>query len=140
MGVIEDDGLVSMVVAVSRHYARAISLLHSRLRITVEIKNKELPGALIWEGGDPRYLYLEGIPSHYNLSIGDTIQTSPLSRLFPSGITVGTISEFAVPPGRSTYEIKIRLQNDLRKTRQVYVIDHKHLEEIEALEAKTENE
>lgn len=140
MGIIEDDGLVGVVVAVSQHYARAISLLHSRLRITVEVKGKDLPGSLVWQGGDPRYLYLEGVPSHYDLSIGDTIQTSTLSRLFPPGITVGTISKFSIPPGSSTYEIEVKLQNDLRKTRQVYVIDHKQLEEIEALEARTENE
>jgi rod shape-determining protein MreC len=140
MGVIEDDGLVGVVVAVSKHYARAISLLHYRLRITVEVKGKDLPGALVWKGNHPNYLYMEGVPAHYDLSVGDTIQTSQLSRLFPPDLIVGTISELRVPPGSSSYEIQVKLQNDLRKTRQVYVVDNKHLEEIEELEAQTADE
>jgi len=140
MGVVEDGGLIGVTIAVSKYYSRVISLLHSRLRTTVEIKREKLPGSLIWKTNDPRYLNLEGIPAHYNLQIGDTIQTSDLSRIFPPGLMVGTIHEFSIPSGSSTYRIQVKLNNDLRKARQVYIIKNRHLPEIEALEAKTGNE
>lgn len=140
MGVITNEGIVGIVVAVNNHFARVISILHGRSRITAEIKNKNLDGALTWDTKSPRYMYLEGVPSHYPIEIGDTVQTSSLSRIFPAGVPIGTIIEHNIPSGSSTHFIKVELSNDMRRLKEVYIVELLHKDEIEELEEQFPNE
>lgn len=141
MGVIDDKkGIVGIVVAVNTYYARVISILHTRVRITAQIRSSEAPGSLRWDTQDPKYFYLEGIPSHVEVLLGDIVETSELSRLFPPGITIGTIVEKSVPPGSSTYRIKVELINDLSSVKEVLIVDHLHEPLISEIEAPTNRE
>lgn len=141
MGVIDDkNGIVGIVVAVNQSYSRVISILHTRVRITAQIKSNEAPGSLRWDTTDPKYLFLEGIPSHVEVLLGDVVETSELSRVFPPGIAIGTIVEKSVPPGSSTYRIKVALINDLNNIKGVLVVDHLHEALINEIEQPTSRE
>ncbi|MEM6379047.1 MAG: rod shape-determining protein MreC [Bacteroidota bacterium] len=141
MGVIDDkNGIVGIVVAVNQYYSRVISILHTRVRVTAQIKSNEAPGSLRWDTSDPKYLFLEGIPSHVEVILGDIVETSEFSRIFPPGITIGTIVEKSVPPGSSTYRIKVELINDLNNVKGVMVVDHLHEALINEIEEPTSRE
>lgn len=140
MGVIASNGIVGIVRRVSPHYSSVMSVLHSRTRITADIRNKGYFGALVWRQQDPRFMYLEDVPKHHFVELGDTVQTSRFSRIFPEGIEIGVVEDFRVPEGASNYEIKVRLNTDMGRLRKVLVVNNLMSQEIEQLEEQTINE
>lgn len=137
MGVITGDGIIGIVRGVSPRYSSVMSILHSRTRITADIRNKGYFGALIWRRQDPRFMYLEDVPKHHFVELGDTVQTSRFSRIFPEGIEIGVVEDFRIPEGASNYEIKVRLHTDMGRLRQVLVVNNLMSREIEQLEEQT---
>jgi rod shape-determining protein MreC len=140
MGVISNDGVVGIVRQVSPHYAMVMSVLHSKTRITAEIRDKGYFGALVWKEQDPRFMYLEDVPKHHFIELGDTVQTSRFSHIFPEGIALGEIADFSVPEGGSNFNIKVRLNTEMGRLRQVLVVNNLMSEEIEQLEEGVLNE
>lgn len=140
MGVIGEQGIVGIVVAVNQYYARVISILHTRVRVTAQLKSNGTSGSLRWDTEHPKYLYLEGIPSHIEVLLGDIVETSELSRIFPPGIEIGSIVEKSVTPGSSTYKIKVELINDLKNVKGVMVVDHLHNPLINEIESSSNRE
>ena len=134
MGVRSSDGLVGIVVAVNNYYARVVSLLHSRTMITAEIKGKKIIGSLTWGSNKPDIMYLKGVPKHYDIDNGDLVETSLSSRVFPAGIPIGEIVSHDAPAGSSTYQIEVKLNNDLKRVKDVYIIEHLHKDLINQLE------
>jgi len=140
MGVIASDGIVGIVRRVSPHYSSIMSVLNTRTRITADIRNKGYFGALVWRQQDPRFMYLEDVPKHHFVELGDTVQTSRFSRIFPEGIEIGVVEDFRIPDGASNYEIKVRLNTDMGRLRKVLVVNNLMSQEIEQLEEQTSNE
>jgi rod shape-determining protein MreC len=135
MGVISQDGVVGVVVATNSHYSRVLSLLHNRSRVTVRLKRIGADGALIWKSRSPNLVSPEGIPGHYQLALRDTVVTSTASRIFPPNILVGTVKEFNLPTGSSTYNVIVELQSDMRRLKEVYVVKNRHQSLIEEIES-----
>ncbi|HKK76986.1 MAG TPA: rod shape-determining protein MreC [Saprospiraceae bacterium] len=135
MGVITRNGVVGVVVATNSHYSRVLSLLHNRSRVTAQIKRLGIDGALIWKGSSPKRVSLEGIPGHYTLELGDTVVTSTASRIFPPDLLIGTVKEFELPSGNSTYNVSVALHLDMRRLNDVYVVKNLHRSLIEEIES-----
>ena len=134
MGVISSKGVIGIITNVSRKYASVMTILHRESRINVANKRTGNFGPLVWRSTDPRILNLEDIPRHASLQIGDTIETSGYSNIFPKGIMVGTISEFTVDEGDTNYEIKVMLTNDLSNLQSAYIINNRNKNELSELE------
>ena len=64
MGVINHDGVVGIVSAVSDNFSVVISLLNPKLRLSCKIKGSEYFGSLTWDGRSPDYMTLEELPRH----------------------------------------------------------------------------
>jgi rod shape-determining protein MreC len=139
MGVIAENGILGIVRDVSQKFAHVISVLNSQARISCSVKPYAYPGNLIWKDLNPEYMYLESIPKHVAIAVGDTIITNGFSTIFPANIMVGTIASFQVKKGSSNYEIKVKLTNDIPNTRVAYVIQNNFSEEQKNLE-NLENE
>lgn len=135
MGVISNDGVVGVVREVSAHYSVVMSVLHSKTRITAEVVSKGYFGALVWENQDPRFMFLEDVPKHHFVELGDTVQTSRFSHIFPEGIPIGTVSDFSIPEGTSDFRIKVRLNTAMGRIRQVLIVNNLMSQEIDELEA-----
>ncbi len=136
MGVISANGVVGIIKEVSKNYAHVLSVLHSQCRISALIEDKNYFGNLIWRGSDIRKMYLEAIPKHVNISVGDEVVTSGYSIIFPKGIAIGKIDNFRIPSGSDNYEIEVALYNDLFSEINLYVIDKNKVEELIELEAQ----
>ena len=139
MGVLGSNGIVGVIKQVSAHYSTVISLLNVDLRISTAIKDKGYSGYLIWSGNDFFSFKLHGIPKHANIVIGDEIVTSGHSTIFPMGIYIGKVDAYTVVEGGAFYDINARIDQDLTKSDQVYVINNKDFEEIRDVERSYEN-
>jgi rod shape-determining protein MreC len=67
------------------------------------------------------------------VNVGDTIETTGYSAIFPEGVTIGVISDYE-KPGSDFYTIKVQLKTDFKKLIYVDVVDYKLKEEFIELE------
>lgn len=122
-GVIGENGVIGITKAVNDNYTTVMSIFNSQTKISARIKDKGYFGSLVWSNnGDVRYMTLNDIPKHVPIKLGDKVETSGYSNLFPSGIMLGKIVGKKVPPGSSTYELKVRLYQDMTKIKFAYVV------------------
>lgn len=121
MAVIGPDGIVGIIVEAGRNYSIVMSALNLDFRLSARLRKNGYFGSLRWDGVDINRLMLNEIPHHVSLSIGDTVETTGYSAVFPAGIMVGTITEFDDSPG-DFYEIKLRPSTEFRKLNHVYII------------------
>jgi len=140
MAVIAPNGIVGIVTAVSDNFSTVISVLHQKSRIVAKIEKNNYPGTLIWDGKDSRLGLLKDIPTHVEISLGDTIITSSYSNLFPEGILVGTVHSVDNFKGEDFLDISVLFSIDYRSVSWVYVVNNLYKEEIEILKQKSETE
>jgi len=138
--VINKDGVVGIVRSVSDSYAVVMSLLHRQTRISASIRNKGYFGSLLWDGVDVRRFDLEDIPRHAAVMVGDSVQTSGYSAIFPEGIPIGTVEKVSHEPGSNSHSIKVLLNYDLSNLNYVYVIINMDKEEQKKLEREVQDE
>lgn len=139
MGVIASDGngLVGIVREVTPRYCRVMSLLHRQTRIKAAIRGKNYFGTLTWPGKDPRLMQLEAVPRHAKISVGDIVQTSGYSQIFPHGIPIGKVIQANRESGDYFYDITVELYNDLSNVQYVYVVKNEMREEHQTLDQAT---
>jgi rod shape-determining protein MreC len=131
MAVISFDGVAGVIVGCSENFAVAMSLLNLDFRLSVRIKSNGYFGSLSWDGRDYRHAVLSEIPQHISVSVGDTIETTGYSAIFPEGLTIGTISDFE-KKGGNFYKITVSLITDFKKLHYVDVIGNlKKAEKVE---------
>lgn len=121
MSVVSADGVVGAIIGVSDNYSIAMSVLNLDFKLSVRLKSSGYFGSLNWDGRDDRQAILSEIPQHVSLSLGDTIETTGYSAIFPEGVMVGTISEFE-KQGGDFYKIQVQLSTEFRRLRYVDII------------------
>lgn len=121
MAVNSSDGVAGVIVGCSDNFSIAMSLLNLDFKLSVRIKSNGYFGSLSWDGRDYRQAILSEIPQHVSVSVGDTIETTGFSAVFPEGILVGTVNDFE-KAGGDFYKIKISLVTDFKKMHFVDVI------------------
>ena len=134
MGVVDQNGIVGIVNAVSDNFAVVISLLNPKLRLSCKVKGSSYFGSLVWDGKDARYAVLEEMPRHVKFAKGDTIITSGYSAVFPEGIMVGVISDFSKQRNDNFYALRVQLSTDFNRLNDVRIIESKGQREKNALE------
>jgi rod shape-determining protein MreC len=133
MAVIGPDGVAGLIVASSDNFSVAMSLLNIDFRLSSRIMPSGYFGSLTWDGSDYRYGVLNEIPQHVQISIGDTVETTSYSSVFPQGKMVGVISEYE-KSGSDFYRIRVLLSTNFRKLSHVNVIKNLRKEEQKSLE------
>jgi rod shape-determining protein MreC len=121
MAVTTDNNIAGIIVGCSENYSVAISLLNLDFRVSARIKSNGYFGSLGWDGHNSRYAILNEIPQHVNISLGDTIETTSYSAIFPEGILIGRISDFK-KSGSDFYKISVELFTNFRNLYYVSVI------------------
>ncbi len=141
MAVISADGIVGVVQNTSKNYATVISVLNTKLGISARLKNSEFYGSIKWDGLNYRKVVLNEIPNHAIIQLGDSVVTSGYSIIFPEGVMIGTISDFAEDKeGSNFYDIKLKLSTDMKKLNHVFVIGNFLKDEQKELEKAIINE
>jgi rod shape-determining protein MreC len=135
MGVITDKGIVGIINRVSPNYSNVVSILNKNSNISCSIKRNNAAGNLKWNGEDPKTLFLEAIPKHISVNVGDTVITNGFSTIFPKGIMVGRVKSAYLEKGNNNYTIKIDLSHDPVTLNAVYVIFNEKEQEQNNLES-----
>ena len=134
MGVACGNGIVGVVYLVSDHYSVVIPALNTASsRISCSIRNRGYFGYLHWYGGDPSVAYVEDVPRHAKFKLGEWMETSGFSSIFPSGVLVGKIEQAYNSSDGLSYKLKVRLSTDFGNLRDVVVISDKSIAERAAL-------
>jgi len=90
MPVIDQKGLVGIISNVTPNFSLIRTLFNSNLNIAVTIQRINVDGVLSWDGSE---LVIKNIPTTYDVRVGDIIETSDFSMLFPPNVPVGIISK-----------------------------------------------
>ncbi len=138
MAVVSSDGYaVGVVVNVSANYSQVMSLLHVQSSVSAALKKSGEFGTLEWDGKDPRYLQLKRIPQTVKVMVGDTVMTSSVSFIFPSGYMIGTIAGIKIDNTTGMYLLKVKTAADFYNLQQVHVIENTGYDEQTSLNADT---
>ncbi|HLT54341.1 MAG TPA: rod shape-determining protein MreC [Flavobacteriaceae bacterium] len=133
-GVISAKGIVGIVDNSSRKYARVMSVLNTNSRINAQLKKTNHFGTLTWNGKSFETVQLIDIPKQAPVKPGDTIVTGGLSTIFPKGILIGSVQDFALDETGNYYIVEVKLFNDMTNLGHVHVIENKDAKEINALD------
>ena len=133
MAVIADGSVAGVISGCSENFSIVMSLINLDFRLSARIKSNGYFGSLMWDGKDYRTAILHDIPQHITVNVGDTIETTGYSAIFPEGVIIGVVSDYE-KPGSDFYRIEVRLKTDFRKLLYVDVVDNKRKEEFVELE------
>ena len=129
MGVACGNGVVGVVYMVSEHYAVVIPLLNSKSNVSVTIRKRGYYGYLHWTGGAADLAYVDDIPRHAHFRLGDFVETSGYSSIFPPGIIAGQVLHVYNSADGLSYRVQVQLTTDFGNLRDVCVIDNTGMEE-----------
>ena len=135
MGIITNQGVIGIIHSVSKNYALAISLLHTKSATGIFLKKNMHTAILKWKGFDYRTATISDLPMHIPLNIGDTIITNSYSNIYPEGINIGKIANFK-DNDDGFYTINVSLFEDFNNLKYVYVIHSKESKEQLLLEER----
>ena len=121
MSITSPEGVAGVIVGCSDNYSVAMSVLNIDFRLSARIKSSGYFGSLNWDGHNFSHAVLNEIPQHVPINVGDTIETTGYSAVFPEGVMVGTVSDFE-KTGGDFYKIKVKLSTDFKKLHFVDVI------------------
>lgn len=139
MGVVCGTGIVGIVYIASAHYAIVQPLLNSGSRISCRLRGSEYFGYLKWDGVDPLYATLDDIPRHARFKVGDTVETSGFSSVFPPGIFVGKVAAIEDSDDGLSYQLKVHLGTDFSRLQDVSVVQQRFQSEIHNLEHQADS-
>lgn len=133
MGVVSGTGVVGIVSAVTPHYSLVISILNSHSSISCRLRRTDYFGYLKWKGGNTLRAYMEDVPRHAQIKVGDIVETSGFSNVFPAGIFLGKVAKIKNSSDGLAYELEILLGTDMSNLRHVNVISNQNKEELDSL-------
>lgn len=131
MVVVSGESAAGVIVGCSDNYSVVMSLLNIDFKVSARLRSNGYFGSLSWDGRDYSHAVLTEIPQHVTFGIGDTVETTGYSAVFPEGIMIGTVSDFK-KTGGDFYNIEVALKTDFKKLHFVTVIGNmKKTEQIE---------
>ena len=134
MAVVDHRGVIGIVNVVNEHNSVAISVLNTKLHISCKVKGTDCFGSLTWDGRSAAYALLEEMPRHVEFASGDTIVTSGFSAVFPDGVMVGTIHDYAKQKDDNFYAMQVKLSTDFTQLGAVRIIKNRMQDSRQALE------
>lgn len=135
-GVISAQGIVGIVIAVSKNYCVAASVLNKNTKVRVKTSVEGSVGILEWKGDKINTAKLNYIPTHVLIQPNDVVVTSSYANIFPDGILVGRLKEVQ-KSGTNFFDITVDLSTNFSRLSDVYITHHKSRGELEEIEKTT---
>jgi rod shape-determining protein MreC len=139
MAVLNSDGaVVGQVVNTSANFSQVMSLLHIQNTLSAALKKTGEAGQVSWDGKDPRFVQLKGIPRNVQVKAGDTVLTSKYSYNYPPDKIIGTVAKVANDPATGFLLIQVKTAANFNNIQQVFVVENLQREEQVQLNQDTE--
>lgn len=139
MGVVCGTGIVGIVYMTSAHYSVVMTLLNSHSHISCRLRGTGYFGDLKWDGRHPLFAVLNDIPRHARFHVGDIVETSGFSLVFPRGIFVGKVSAIENSDDGQTYKLRVHLGTDFSRLENVAVVAQQFQPEVRLLEERVDS-
>ncbi|MDO1448535.1 rod shape-determining protein MreC [Rhodocytophaga aerolata] len=137
MGVVSPEGVVGKIKYCSDHFSNVVSLLHTEMQVSSQIKKNGTFGTARWIGKNAKEIDLLYIPRHVELQKGDTVVTTSYNTIFPEGVMVGTVKNFSLKGDDAFYDINLDLSIDFYRLSYVYIVENLLQTEQDSLERRT---
>ncbi len=134
MGVILPDAALGIISHTSPHFSTAVSLLNSRLMVSVKLSSSGSLGILRWKGPNPNVIDLLYVPRHIEVQVGDSVYTSGFNASFPAGLLLGTVSTAELRSEDSFHQLEVTLFKDFSSIDHVFVYENMLKIEKDSLE------
>ncbi len=138
MGVVSGTGIVGIVYMTSPHYSIVMPLLNSHSNISCRLRGTEYFGYLKWDGQHPLYTVLDDIPRHARFKVGDIVETSGFSNVFPPGLFIGKVEKIENSDDGLSYKLRVHLSIDFARLHDVAVIAQQFQAEVRTLEQRAD--
>lgn len=136
MGVVGGGGIVGIVTTTGPHYSLIIPTINLNSNISCRVRHSNYFGYLQWGGGSINTAYLNDIPHYAHVKVGDYIETSGYSSVFPSGLFVGKVTKISNSPDGLSIQLKVNLGTDFSRLTDVCVVSCKNAPEINLLKSR----
>ena len=140
MAVVNAQGVVGLVAAVSSHYSLILPIINTSSHLSVKLKGTNHRGQLSWDGFSPLKADMTDVPEHAKVSIGDTVVTSGSSSYFPEGLMVGIVGAVEQDKNGGFFKISIDLATDFNSVYEVEILEDIRRDEQTTLEKSISNE
>lgn len=138
MGVLNSDlSLVGIVVNTSNNFSQVMSLLHVKNNVNAIMKRSGNSGSISWDGKNPLYLTMTGVPKSDSIGRGDTVLTGTYSLSFPPLKMIGTVESIAKDNASSFYVLRIKTATNFENLQHVFVVENLQIDEQEKLDKET---
>lgn len=139
MAVLNSDGaVVGQVVNTSTNFSQVMSLLHIQTTLSAALKKTGEAGQVTWDGKDPRFVQLKGIPRNVQIKAGDTVLTSKYSYNYPPDKIIGTVMKVANDPATGFLLVQLKTAVNFNSVQQVFVVENLQRDEQFQLNQDTE--
>ncbi len=126
MAVVNADGLVGKVVAVTQSQSIVQILVDHNAFVSARLESSRETGDISWSG--KAWLLLNNVPKTVDVLVGEAVVTSGLSRIYPPGIKIGIVSSIDENQYAFFKEIKVKPAVDFGAVEEVFVIRDKPAE------------
>ncbi|MEO1655131.1 MAG: rod shape-determining protein MreC, partial [Bacteroidota bacterium] len=140
MGVITSKGVVGKVTACNDHFSTVISVLHTDLLVSAQLKKNGELGTVKWDGRSPRYAKMTDVPSYLKVAKGDSVISSGYNATFPPQTLIGTIGRIKKEEQDTFHNIDVLLSTNFGRLKFVYVVKNILKESQETLEIESYQE
>ena len=138
MGVLSSDlSLVGIIVNTSENFSQVMSLLHVKNNVNAIMKRSGSAGTIGWDGKNPLFLTMTGVPKSDSVAKGDTVLTGTFSLSFPPLKMIGTVASVSKDNSSSFYVLQIKTAANFQDLQHVFVVENLQNEEQEKLDNDT---
>jgi rod shape-determining protein MreC len=118
--IINQDGLIGRVASASDHFASIQLLTDPSHRVAARIAGSREMGIVRFVA--QRGMVLDNFPIQGTIGVGDTVITSGLGGVYPSGLTIGTVAEVTRPGDKPFCDVKLHPAANFRSLEEVFVL------------------
>jgi rod shape-determining protein MreC len=120
MGVVNPEGIIGQIAAVSPHAARVILIDDPLSNVDVMLQQPRVRGLL--EGAGQGRTIVQFVGKGQSVRIGDTIITSGMDSVFPKGLLVGRVEKVSHRVGEMFQEVEVAPAVSFPRVEEVLVV------------------
>jgi len=94
-------------------------------------------GTISWDGENPLYLTMTGVPKSDSIAKGDTILTGTYSLSFPPLKIIGRVASIVKDNTSSFYVLSIKTAANFQNLQHVFVVENLQSDEQQKLDKET---